>query len=334
MIHLDRDTIDAAKEKLRIPSLWRMLGLPGEPRPSGKSPFREDKHPSFSIFADGRQAKDHGTGEVFDGPAFLAKARGLGTGDSLREFVRLAGGEIPQSVRDESSQYEHPTRPDLSKLRDPLESELKEIAGDRNLDLAATQRASELGTLKSGRVCGFFSWVVTDPSGLTAEGRRRGRHPYPSYGSLPERKAHTIKGSSKRWPVGLGVDAPLIERAAMVVVTEGGPDYVASWHFIVRAGRTDILPISVLGRGIHGLLPEAIALMADKRVKFFPHLDADGGAFEGMKLIAAQLSKAGCDCSYFDFSGLRQTDGSPVTDLNDLTSLDPSQGDEISQLYA
>lgn len=41
---------------------------------SCRSPFREDRHPSFSIFDEGRRWKDHGTdesGDVFD---FVCKA--------------------------------------------------------------------------------------------------------------------------------------------------------------------------------------------------------------------------------------------------------------------
>jgi hypothetical protein len=188
--------------------------------------------------------------------------------------------------------------------------------------------------VKCGRVSGFLSWVVTDPSGLIAEGRRFGRLPYPAYGYLPERKAHTIRGSVKRWPIGLGVDSGLIKKASMIAVTEGGPDYIASWHFTLRAGRNDILPICVLGRGIHGLFPKALSLMAGKRIKFFPHVDQDEGGLEMVKLIGGQLTKLGCELTYFDFKGLRQVDGSPVNDLNDLTNLDPRQADEISELYA
>jgi len=78
---IPREKIEAAKDRLRIQDLWHLLNLPGEPR-SCKSPFRDEKRASFSIFADGRAAIDHGTGEIFDAPGFLAKAGGLSKGHS------------------------------------------------------------------------------------------------------------------------------------------------------------------------------------------------------------------------------------------------------------
>jgi hypothetical protein len=90
---VSRAAIDAAKQRLRIPDLWRLLHLPGQPRASCRSPFRDDKRASFSIFDEGRQAKDHGTGEDFDAPAFLAKALGLSAGQALQRFIAMVGGE-------------------------------------------------------------------------------------------------------------------------------------------------------------------------------------------------------------------------------------------------
>jgi hypothetical protein len=51
----NRQTIDLAKERLLIPTLWRLLELPGNPKASCRSPFRKDKKPSFSIYDRGRR---------------------------------------------------------------------------------------------------------------------------------------------------------------------------------------------------------------------------------------------------------------------------------------
>ena len=86
--------LEAALDKLLIADVWRLIGLPGEPPERDKtvrSPFRDDKHPSFSIFDYGRRWKDHGTGEQGNAADFLAKARGLSNGDACRELIRLAG---------------------------------------------------------------------------------------------------------------------------------------------------------------------------------------------------------------------------------------------------
>lgn len=54
---------DHIREIYRIPDAWRDLGLPGEPAPSCRSPWRKDRSPSFSVYDEGRKFKDHGTGE-------------------------------------------------------------------------------------------------------------------------------------------------------------------------------------------------------------------------------------------------------------------------------
>jgi hypothetical protein len=221
-ILLSRATIDAAKQRLGIPELWRLLHLPGQPRASCRSPFRDDKGASFSIFDEGRQAKDHGTGEDFDAPAFLAKALGLSAGQALQRFVAMADNEdiaskySRRNETDDAPRDSDPRKPDLSKFRLPLVTELWAIARDRALDKAAPCIARRLGCLRCGNVCGFPSWILTDPLGWNAEARRFGRLTYPSYGELSERKAHSLKHSTKSWPVGLGVDRTMLEKAAIV----------------------------------------------------------------------------------------------------------------------
>ena len=66
-----REQLDAAKARVTIADAWHALGLPGEPRRTCCSPFREDRHPSFSIFADGRGWKDFATGEAGDVVSFV-----------------------------------------------------------------------------------------------------------------------------------------------------------------------------------------------------------------------------------------------------------------------
>ena len=46
--------LEVAKERIRIPDLWRELGLEGEPKKTCRCPFHEDRSPSFSIFDDGK----------------------------------------------------------------------------------------------------------------------------------------------------------------------------------------------------------------------------------------------------------------------------------------
>lgn len=90
---MNPDTLQLAKDRLRIPELWRLLGLDGEPAKSCRVPWREDQNPSGSVYDDGRRFHDHATNEDFDAPDFLARARNLPLKDAIAEFKRLASVE-------------------------------------------------------------------------------------------------------------------------------------------------------------------------------------------------------------------------------------------------
>jgi hypothetical protein len=81
--------------RVTVPQLWNHFALPGRVKDSCcvSSPFREDRHPSFSIFANGTRWKDHGNGEHGDSFAFYCKLTGLSARDAFRSFVTLAGLE-------------------------------------------------------------------------------------------------------------------------------------------------------------------------------------------------------------------------------------------------
>lgn len=67
--------LDELKALYRIEDAWRDEGLEGSPSKCGRSPFRADQKPSFSVFADGTQWKDHATDERGDVFTFLQIAR-------------------------------------------------------------------------------------------------------------------------------------------------------------------------------------------------------------------------------------------------------------------
>ena len=83
--------LQAAKEELPIPALWQLLNLPGKPARSCRSPFREDRNPSFSVYEDGRKWKDHATGQGGDAADFVAMALGISNEDACRKLIELAG---------------------------------------------------------------------------------------------------------------------------------------------------------------------------------------------------------------------------------------------------
>lgn len=93
-----------------------------------------------------------------------------------------------------------------------------------------------------------------DESGICAEGRRLNRKPYPALTiegkvCLGERKAHTLRGSRKDWPVGILPAKEYRQSVEAFMLVEGGPDYLAALHLELQQKRTGILPVAILGRG-------------------------------------------------------------------------------------
>ena len=97
----DRSNIEAAKERLPLPELLRVLGFtpPGGAEGGNmQSPFskgRKPKTPSYSIFRKGESWGwcDRSGGEERKGDeiTFLETLEGLSRADALRRYLHLAG---------------------------------------------------------------------------------------------------------------------------------------------------------------------------------------------------------------------------------------------------
>jgi hypothetical protein len=207
------------------------------------------------------------------------------------------------------------------------------LATLRTVSMAAVTTSVGLGTIRFGTVCGFHSWILTDNSGLIAEARRMDGQLYPPVATLRERKAHTIRGSMKSWPVGLTLSGFRPQNFHAVLAVEGGPDYLAAHHFAF-AGRDpgkNYLPIAFLGAGsARALHPKALEMLRGVRVRFYPHADKAGT--RGASEWAAQLKQAGASVDAFNFAELRRSDGSPVKDLNDCCSIHAGDARELEAL--
>lgn len=81
--------IVAIKERVKIWDIANRFFSAEMPERDGlyRSPFREDSHRSFSVFAQGERAKDHGTGESYDVIDMLTKEGGK----SFREAMGILG---------------------------------------------------------------------------------------------------------------------------------------------------------------------------------------------------------------------------------------------------
>jgi len=88
--------IEQFKEQVpTVADAWSRIGLPNPPPSKDKyickSPFRDDNHPSFSIYNNGERWKDFATGEGGDVVDFLKKATGI---FNIMELWRqVIGGE-------------------------------------------------------------------------------------------------------------------------------------------------------------------------------------------------------------------------------------------------
>lgn len=153
---------------------------------------------------------------------------------------------------------------------------------------------------------------------------------FPAVGPLSERKAHTLRGSKKNWPVGISLPADLTKHFSKVLLLEGSGDLVAGYHFAL-AGPADWLPIAILGASVRGLDPAALLLLSGKQVRIVPHCDAAGR--NAAELWAAEIAQAGCAVDGFSLEGLRKQDGTFLGDLNDATEILPADAAQLEGLW-
>ena len=76
--------LEEAKAALNVADAWRRLGLADKPSKSCRSPFREDRSPSFSVYENGHRWKDHSTGKGGDVADFVATALNVSLSDASK----------------------------------------------------------------------------------------------------------------------------------------------------------------------------------------------------------------------------------------------------------
>lgn len=209
-------------------------------------------------------------------------------------------------------------RPDRSGFTRGTPQDEQALAKLRNIGLAGIQYASERGVLVFGKWCGLECWGLTDCSGRVLEIRRLDGEKFPAHGNLNERKPHAVKGSNKRWPVGI-IEARTYPKIALV---EGMPDFLECHYATLVEGKHDVAPVAMLSCS-PAIDEEALPMFAGKLVRIFAHAERQGA--KGACKWAGQLKGAGATVEAFDFAGLKQRDGSPVNDFLDFSSVDPRE---------
>ncbi len=213
-----QDLFAEARHKFKIADAWKLLGLEGEPKASCRSPFREDRSPSFSIHSDGQAWTDHATGDGGDVIEFIKHAIG---GDHREVRLWLAeriGTHSPAKLTSE------PLAPPEAAKRIAWPGEIVEgttatwqaFADRRGLTFPAVHAMVSAGLLRFIRIEGVKCYAITDATHRAAEIRRMDGQPF------GKSKSYPLRGVDKSWLPGaeLLTDAP----PSSVLVTEAGND--------------------------------------------------------------------------------------------------------------
>jgi len=323
MMMADELSIEEIKARLDIPTVWRLLALPGEPGKSIPSPFREDRKPSFSVFDGGRRFRDHSTGDAGTVVDFVALALNLSLGAAVKwARERCGGGVLPITAAPAyraraGGGVREKGRP-MPRLRQARPGELETLAALRGFTVETLKAAEACGLLLFTEWAGRVAWCVCDPGARIAEGRRLDGKMWEAYKALPARKCHAW-GGGKDWPVNLEAAA----RCDKLLLVEGGPDVLAALEIVRREGVAESVGVvGILGAGNTRLDAAALPFFRNKAVRLFPHADEAGrkAAKEWARLL---LDAGAARVDAFDLSGLMLADGVPGKDLCDVLNIAP-----------
>jgi hypothetical protein len=320
-----RNRIEEAKARFTIPILWRLFNLRGDPGNSCRSPFREDRSPSFSVYEEGRRWFDNATHEGGDAVDFLAKIKGFSNAEAYVELLNMMDGTIQGSaaapIQPPEAKPKVKPPPDLSGLELCREGDLKQISELRSIPLEGLLLAYERKLLFAyedpfqGRC-----WVITDDARRNAIARRldgeRFHYRQPKEGEKEGPKAKCWLHAEAKWPIGI---AQAISFPA-IALCEGGPDFLSAFA-LAHAGAVESLvaPVCMTGSGC-SIHKEELSMFRGKRVRIFGHTDEAGQA--ALQRWAEQLQGEQAEVDAIDFTGLIKCDGSPVEDLNDFLLVD------------
>ena len=271
-----QDLFAEAREKLAIADAWQMLGLSGEPKASCRSPFREDRSPSFSIYLDGRAWTDHGSGEGGDVVEFIKTAIG-GDYREVRRWLQDRIGVEPPAIGRRMA-----AKPSQDQKRIDWPAELAEgdkatwdaFAKKRGFSYPAVHVMVHAGILRFCRLPdGTTCFIVTDDERRAAELRRIDGK---LFGAS---KAFPLRGVDKAWLPGAELlkDSP---KDVGVIVTEGATDLLAAFALYADyrrdGGAFQWSPVAVLGAGCKRLAPDCAELIRGRHVRLIPDADAAG----------------------------------------------------------
>lgn len=299
-------------------------------------PFHQERTPSYCVTPDTGRFHCFGCGRDGTVIDYHALRRGITPGQAITELA--ARLRIPNSANGHTEPTK-PRQPEATKQRRRLKlpnlqkgnaAEFAQLSDCRRVSMDALQLASNRGLLWFSDMADgpniIRAWIITDRTRRNAQARRldgrRWQHAWDieikQWQRLEpdqQRKVHGFTGNQASWPVGIEE----ARRFASIALLEG-VDLLAAFHFLISEDRENaVAPVAILGAS-NQIPGDVLRLFAGKRVRLFPHADAAG--LRAAANWEAQLLPIVAHIDAFDFSGLLQSGGAPVKDLNDLTNID------------
>jgi len=332
----NRDQLDAAKARLTIPDAWRALVLPGEPRRTCCSPFREDRHPSFSISSCGRLWNDFATGEGGDVVSFVKSATGSTDAEAIRRVLELAGGiTSPVALaprhgpaKPVPAPYDGLAGLDLQPptLREVLAlAELRDWPTFAGLELAASRGLLRFSDVKH-RGETHRAWIFTDADRKSAQARRLDGEPWAG-------ETHTFKSKTLRTdpdaPPGLA-DVVAHNRPA-VLICEGEADTLAALLLAWAGGIVGKVGVICLTGASKPLPLAVLEKLRGRRCRVIRQTDPAG--HKAALAWAESIHADGIVVDLANLDGRTRADGQPAKDLADLCRR-PLELENLEQLAA
>jgi hypothetical protein len=325
----DELSIEEIKARLSIPDAARLLGMNWQPGKSCVSPFRPDKHPSFSVFQEGQRFRDHANGDSGTVIDFIQKALDVPLKEAIQWAREKCGGAVLPVPFAASAAMKKPAGDAKAKpppkLRPAQAGELEALAKLRGFKVETLAEAQRRGLLAFASVWGRVAWCVCDPGGRIAEGRRLDGLPWEAYGSMPARKCHAW-GGQKNWPVNLEKAA----QSSKLAIVEGGPDLLSALEIMRREGAAGVDVVALLGAANTRLDAAALPFFKGKIVRLFPHADEAGQrAAREWALALREAGAARVDA--FDLRGIVRRDGQAGKDLCDVLNIEPECAEKMTK---
>ena len=322
------DRLKVAKSKLSVQDLWQYYQLPGVPSRSCRSPFREDRHPSFSVSEDGQFWNDFGTGDHGDQIGFIATAEGISLKEACHRILELTSTGTassrgahkfagrPKKLHATSSIQKRLHASVIRKLRDGSLEELEALIKLRKFPVWGVEGLSLLqkrGMLRFLDADDTVYWCITDSSHRNLQVRRLDGDP--CHVGDREVKAKTWPGSKATWPIGLDQ----VSEFDSVVILEGGPDLLAAAIFCVRelpelVGKIGFLCIT--GASMR-LSREVAAKLNGKAITIVEHADRAGK--RASRNWGKQLT-TGTSTNLLTFRICRDINQTSINDLADFVA--------------